>query len=70
MIVPNSIVELFEQYSFSDIFGMIFGKFQETEKEYNVDSFNSKFKTLYYGSTDGFFMNNFLDTVINQMKKS
>ena len=27
---------------------MIFGKFQETEKEYNVDSFNSKFKTLYY----------------------
>lgn len=69
-IVPNSIVELFEQYSFSDIFGMIFGKFQETEKEYNVDSFNSKFKTLYYGSTDGFFMNNFLDTVIKSNEEN
>ena len=42
----------------------------ETEKEYNVDSFNSKFKTLYYGSTDGFFMNNFLDTVIKSNEEN
>jgi len=69
--VPKSIVEMFEQYSISDIFDTVFGKIQESEKEieeskrnFDRDAFNSKFKNLYYGSTNGFFMNNFVDEVI------
>ena len=63
-VVPKSIIEMFEQYSIADIFDMIFGKIQESEKEFDRNSFNNKFKTLYYGSTDGFFMNNFIDEVL------
>lgn len=70
-VVPKSIIEMFEQYSISDIFDMIFGKIQESEKEmqeskkeFDRNSFNNKFKNLYYGSTTGFFMNNFVDEVI------
>lgn len=37
-----------------------------TEKltEFAVNSFNNKFKALYFGTTNGFFMNNFIDAVI------
>ena len=63
-VVPKSVIEMFEQYSIGDIIDMIFEKIQESEKEFDRDSFNNKFKTLYYGSTTGFFMNNFVDEVI------
>lgn len=70
-VVPKSIAEMFEQYSISDIFDTVFGKIQESENEiqesrrnFDRDLFNSNFKNLYYGSTTGFFMNNFVDEVI------
>ena len=63
-VAPKSIIEMFEQYSIADIFDTIFGKIQESEKEFNRISFNNKFKTLYYGSTSRSFINNFIDEVI------
>lgn len=60
----KSTVEASEQYSFTDIFGMIFGEIQESENEFDKNSFNSKFKTLYYGSTSGSFMYDFIDEVL------
>ncbi|MCF0125709.1 MAG: hypothetical protein HUJ68_08150, partial [Clostridia bacterium] len=32
--------------------------------DFEKNRFNSTFKTLYYGSNDGFFMNDFIDAVI------
>lgn len=63
-VVPKSISEMFEQYPFTDIFKVIFGQMQESENEFDINSFNGKFKTLYYGSTNGFYMNDFIDEVL------
>ena len=69
-VVPKSIIEIFEQYSFTDIFDMIFGKIEESENEFDRDSFNNSFKTLYYGSTNGFLMNNFIDEVLKSNEEN
>ncbi len=66
-----SIIEMFKQYSILDIFNSVFGKIQETEKgmiefknKFEKDSFNNKLKNMYYGTTLGFYMNDFVDEVI------
>lgn len=69
-VVPKSIIEMFEQYSFTDIFDMIFGKIEESEKEFDRDLFNNSFKTLYYGSTNGFLMDNFIDEVLKSNEEN
>ena len=61
---PKSVSQMFEEYSPADIFNTIFGKIQESENEFDKNSFNNKFKTLYYGTTNGFYMNDFLDEVL------
>lgn len=61
---PKTVVEMFKQYSFDDIFKTIFGKFQESEDEFKKIKFNNVFKSLYYGTTNGSFMNDFFDEVL------
>lgn len=63
-VVPKSISEMFQQYSFADIFDMIVNKIKESNEEFDISSFNGSFETLYYGSVDKFFMNKFIDEVL------
>lgn len=43
---------------------------KEKIKESAVDSFNNMFKSLYFGSKDGFFMSGFIDAVIKSNEKN
>ena len=94
MLQSQSISEMFEKNSISDVFNTIFTQWknlgsdsendakrqweetsknseneakrqwEDSSKKFEKDKFNNEFLTLYYGSTNGFFMNNFIDSVI------
>ena len=63
---PKSITGMFKEYSLSDLFNIIFGKISD----FDVDSFNGEFKTLYFGNTSEFFMGNFIDAVIKSNEEN
>lgn len=52
-------------------FGDIMNSFQSQQNSNQKSKeFNNKFKTLYYGSTNGFFMKNFLDEVVKSNEEN
>ena len=55
-----SVIEMFKQYSISEIFDEVFNQMGQMD----VDGFNSKFKTLYFGDVNGSSINRFVDEVI------
>ena len=62
----KSVIEMFQENSISDLFNELFGKIGNFEQE----SFNSKFKTLYYGDVNGDFMGNFLDEIVKSNEEN
>ena len=54
----------------SQLDGLLNGATQAQISKFDVDSFNQKFKVHYYGSTNGFFINYFIDDVIKSNEEN
>lgn len=69
----TSIINTVKDNIIPDIFNKVSEKIDESDKEsdnLNKELFNHEFKSLYFGSVDGFFMNNFIDAVIKSNEEN
>ena len=66
--VPDQIIEITDTITFN--MQAPKRRADSFNNSFNVHAFNGGFETLYFGNTDGFFMQNFIDEVIESNQKN